>query len=84
MSADSRINEYLHGLDTEAIAILLDAPYAPGVDEWRAVRLATGRDAGTFGDYLNDIGRLSAARSHAALVYFDAIDDDDYVPSTGE
>lgn len=41
--------------DWTPLDALLDG-YAPGYDEWNAMRLATGRPFGTFDEYLTDIG----------------------------
>ena len=57
---EERMIEYLDELDTAAewfsIDALLDA-YAPGFDEWNAIRIATGQPVGEWGDYLVDINR---------------------------
>ena len=56
---EERMADYLDGLDAAAewfsIDALLDA-YAPGFDEWNAIRIATGQPVGEWGDYLADIG----------------------------
>ena len=53
------MTEYLDELDAAAewfsIDALLDA-YAPGFDEWNAIRIATGQPVGEWGDYLAAIG----------------------------
>ena len=79
---DGRIDDYLTGLDAEAAADAL--PYAPDFDEWNALRALMGLASGSFWEYLCSAFRYTTPRQWEALIYFDAIDDDDYVPQTGE
>ena len=79
---DGRIDEYLTGLDAEAAADAL--PYAPDFDEWNALQARMGLASGSFWEYLCSAFRYTTPSQWDALVYFGAIDDDDYVPQTGE
>lgn len=56
---EDRRDAYLDTIDTAADWTPLDAlldGYAPSFDEWNAQRLLAGQPAGTFDDYLTEIG----------------------------
>ena len=77
--SDERITEHLDAIDDVIDTAKLFA-FPPSFDEWNAIRVVTGRNPGDFIDYLREIGTAADRRMWDTLVYFSAIDDDDYVP----
>lgn len=73
---EQRLDEYLTGIDTAEQYHW----FPPSFDEWNAIRLQTGREPGTFNQYLTELSRAEDRRYHEALVMFGAIDDDDFIP----
>lgn len=73
---EQRLDDYLTGIDAA------DGFYwfPPSFDEWQAIRLQTGRNRGTFLQYMHELNRAGERQSRDTLLYFGAIDDDDYVP----
>lgn len=52
---EERLIEYLDGIDGGSWTPEGGA-YAPSYDEWNAMRVLAGHLAGTFNEYLEDIG----------------------------
>lgn len=50
---DDRIDDYLAGLDTAADWTSESDTFPLSFDEWNALRLATGQQPATRGDYLD-------------------------------
>ena len=50
------MSDYLDALDAAA-DWTPEGGYAPSFDEWNALRVALGRPAGTFTEYLEDINQ---------------------------
>lgn len=78
------IDDYLDSLDAAAGWQPESGYFPESFDEWNAIRLVTGRPAGTFTEYLHWLNQRGSQKSYQTLVYFGAVDDDDDVPGEDE
>lgn len=58
--------------------------FPPSFDEWNAIRRNTGRNPGDWLDYMKELNRAGERQSRDTLLWFGAIDDDDFIPDGGD
>jgi len=78
------IDGYTSDLDELAALAAVDIePPPPDFYQWNEIRARMGRPCGTFWEYLDHTDR-NTFRHWPALILFDAVPDDDYIPDEVE